>query len=392
MTEIETFWEIIDAQVSRLCTETIPVAAACGAVLAEPVRAPHDLPRFDHSAMDGYVFAEPPQGTYKVAGEIAAGCMDLPVLKTGMALRIFTGAQVPKGAFAVVPQENCIVNLNQVRVNSVDPIRSGDCIRRCAAIFSQDEIILDAKTLLSAGGIAFLISCGVSTVPTVKRPHVLHVATGTELVEPGQPCLQGQIHDSNGPMMESLLKTVYCSFKRERLPDDAERLCEQVRTFSGDLLLISGGSGPGDHDHTARALTQAGFCIHVSRVNSRPGKPLIFATRENQVAFGIPGNPLSHWVCFHAFVQRALHHLQGVAPPPWVDAQCCSWNPQAGDGRRQWTPARLFLENGQVWVNPFPWQHSGDLSTLNAANALLLDTPDTETLKIRALTCSPYYY
>jgi len=240
-------------------------------------------------------------------------------------------------------------------------------------VLRAGEHVFPDYTPLNAGSIALLAALGIESPPSQASLCALHIATGNELVPPGQPLAPGKIYDSNGPMIDALLRENNTSCERLRLGDDPAPLAQAIGSFSGDLLLISGGSGPGDRDHTLSVLQAQGFTIHVSRVNSRPGKPLIFATRRAQVAFGLPGNPLSHFVCFHAFVARAIARLQGSPPPDLHPVKLEHPIHDAGDGRRTWTPARARLRNGQLAAAPLDWAHSGDLRCLALANALLLD-------------------
>jgi molybdopterin molybdotransferase len=120
-------------------------------------------------------------------------------------------------------------------------------------------------------------------------------------------------------------------------------------------------------------------------VNSRPGRPLLFATRGTQVAFGLPGNPLSHWVCYHAFVRRALDRLEGRPPTGLVETISPAWQGPDGGGGHTWTPARVAITGGLAIATVLPWLHSGDLSPLSSANALLLDGPDPDTQRVRTL-------
>ena len=186
-------------------------------------------------------------------------------------------------------------------------------------------------------------------------------------------------------MIEALLALRGLSVHREQLGDDSSAIGKVVSDFDGELLLISGGSGPGDHDHTDSALRHAGYEIHTRRIDSRPGKPMIFATRGRRAAFGLPGNPLSHWVCHHAFVRRAIARFEGYEPPCLSGALCPGWNVPVGDGRRTWTPARLSAKSGELVAKPLHWLHSGDLSPLVEADALLLDEPDPITHLVRFL-------
>jgi len=211
------------------------------------------------------------------------------------------------------------------------------------------------------------------------------VVTGAELITPPTAPRVGKVYDSNGPMMAALLLERRISSAQVRTGDDADLLRRTLEDFTGELILISGGSGPGQQDHTAAALTASGYEIHISGVRSRPGKPLIFATRGDQAAFGLPGNPLSQWVCFQVFVQTALDRWNGLPLAGFVLADGEEgWRPQ-GDGRPTWTPAKVHHTNGRTTVRPIPWQHSGDLLPLAGANALLFGAPDPITQKINTL-------
>lgn len=384
MIEIETLWEWIDERVSALPAEEVRAERAVGRCLAESVRAAQDLPAFDHSSMDGYAFAESHPGECPVVMEVAAGTPAAQTLKPGQAARILTGGEIPGGTLGVVRQEDCTTEDGSVRMRRADSVHAGENIRRRGTIRRAGDVLLDAGSRLEAGGVAFLISAGVSSVRVPRAPVILHLATGSELLEPGAPPEPGKIADSNGPMIEALLGREGCRVERRRLRDEARALDDAVRGFEGDLLLISGGSGPGEYDHTTGALRAAGFGLHASRLNSRPGKPLLFATRDSQIAFGLPGNPLSHWVCFQAFVRRALCRLRGAAAPALEDVYCPEWPVPEGDGRRTWTPAVQRFHEGRHQVDPLPWEHSGDLSPLTSADALLLDSPDSATQLVKA--------
>jgi len=381
MTEIENLWEQIDDLALPLASKELPLLKAAGCALASDVIAHCDLPGFDLSSMDGFAFAETSPGTCRVTGEIAAGDAGELSVGAGQAVRIFTGAKIPAGTLVVASQEDCIAMDQGVKLKPGIALESRENIRDRGGVVRQGETLLSAGTPIGAGSIALLASCGIRTVPVVPCPAVLHLATGSELVEAGTPLGPGKIYDSNGPMMESLLQEAGIrQVVRRRLEDSSGELLKSVQAFDGDLLLISGGSGPGDHDHTFSALTDAGYQIHASRINSRPGRPLIFASKGRQLAFGLPGNPLSHWVCFHAFVLRAIRRMQALPPCALLDLPLSHPIREKGDGRRTWTPGVMQWANGNPSILPLPWRHSGDLTPLTSANALILDGRQTMLL------------
>jgi len=383
MKEIEETRELIAALVQASPVMAVPLADACGRILAEAVLAPMDFPAFDHSAMDGYALSSDSSGPHIIVGEVAAGGAATCTLLPGQAMRIFTGAPVPQGTLCVIRQEDCAASDGKVSAEVL--LQPGDNIRRRGAVFCLGQELMPPGTRLTAGAIGLLASCGCSKVHVRGPIRVLHIVTGTELVSPSDPLGPGKIYDSNGPMISALLAGRGIRCESLRIADDAGLLERTVAEFSGDLLLISGGSGPGDYDFTTDALEKNGYRLHVTRVNSRPGKPMLFATKGRQAAFGLPGNPLSHWVCFHVFVAGALAAFEGLRPAGLVSAKCENWLSHAGDGRRTWTPAVHTFEDTRLVVSPLAWQHSGDLLPLARATAIVLDEPDPTNGTIAAL-------
>lgn len=374
MIEIEKLWEQIDASVRRLEGRECPLEEAAGCVTAEPVRALVAQPGFDQSAMDGFAFAETAPGRCNVAGTVAAGDLTSGLRVTaGIAARIMTGALLPEGTRAVARQEDCETDGQSVSLKPGVALREGVNIRSRGGVFQPGEQILAEGVKVTPGAVALLISAGRESLRVIPRTRVLHLVTGSELVQAGGELRPGQVHDSNGPMISGLLHNCGTTGGSRRLGDDRDALLRAVSTFDGDLLLVSGGSGPGERDFTTHALEAAGFVIHVSRINSRPGGPLVFATRGRTVAFGLPGNPLSHWVCFHAFVRRALNRLHGLPAQELTPAALTGDFHGGGDGRRTWMAAIVQMSNGHITAEPLPWKHSGDLMPLAFANGLVLD-------------------
>jgi len=383
MTTIEDLWAEIDSRCPAHEGIKVALESAVGKTASEPVLAPQDYPSFDHSAMDGYAFAEIAPGECRVAAEIAAGATSPLSVSAGECVRILTGALLPEGTLCVARQEECIRDGPTVRLMSGIKLRKGDNMRLKGGIFPARAAILGRGACINSGVVALLASLGLARVCVHRPPVITHIATGNELLAPGEQAVPGKIFDSNGAMIAALVTERGLELHRHRIRDIRPALERLTADFAGDLLLISGGSGTGDHDHSRGSLERAGFDIHTRRINSRPGKPLIFGTRGAQVAFGLPGNPLSHWVCFHAFVSRVITRMLGRPVPVLQHSHCPDWDAQPGDGRRTWTPACWRVKEGRILAEPLKWEHSGDLSPLARANALLLDEPDPETRLIK---------
>lgn len=373
MISIAQLWELIDKHACRLPEREVSLIEALGCTLAAPVISPVDLPAFDGSAMDGYAFAETAPGTCAVVTQVAAGAVPDEPIAPGLAARIFTGAEIPPGTVCVARQEDCLAGEGTVSLRpGLGGLLAGDNIRPRGGVACAGTALIGSGTLITPGGIALAASCGICSLRVIPHPAAMHIATGSELAESGRPPERGMIFDSNGPMMEALLHVSGIPIERRRIADSCEQLARAILKFSGDLLLISGGSGPGDHDHTAAALRAEGFEIHSSRVNSRPGRPLIFATRGNQVAFGLPGNPLAQWTCHHAFVRRAIARQMGLPP---LALRRLPFSMPVTERVPTWTPAVCSTEPDPPAIHPLPWKDSGDLTPLVAANALVLSDP-----------------
>lgn len=387
--EIETLWAEIDSRVHPLPAECVFLSQANRRVITEPVIAGTDQPAFDQSSMDGYAFASASPGRCRITTTSAAGASDETHVGAGEAVRIFTGAMVPTGTFAVARQEDCKREGDLVEIAEGACLFAHQNIRKRGGVFRCGSKVVDTGSVLSPGALALIASAGVGEVFVIQHATAIHLITGDELVPAGKPLPTGGTYDSNGPMVQAMLAGAGVPTEQSKLRDDAGALNHLVDTSTAPLLLISGGSGPGDRDHTIGALEAAGFLIHTRRLNSRPGKPLIFATRGTQVAFGVPGNPLAHWVCFHAFVLRAIQRLHGITPYPLRAAKLSDAIDDAGDGRRTWTPALICWDHSELIATPLPWQHSGDLSPLLRANALILDATGRAGEHVNILSINP---
>jgi molybdopterin molybdotransferase len=204
------------------------------------------------------------------------------------------------------------------------------------------------------------------------RPRVVHFTTGDELVPPEQALKPGQVRDSNSILIRSLLQKFICNLEQAHLPENFEQAKSvignrQSAIENSDLLLISGGASVGDKDFTRPLLEWLGFEIVFSQVNVRPGRPLIFGQSGARIAFGLPGNPLSHFVCFHLFTATALAKLAGSEPPTFQRGALAAKFEEAPNPRETLWPARL----DSAGLHPLAWASSGDLTCVAGTNALI---------------------
>jgi len=372
MNPVEEVVSKIEASVAILPTEQLRPLDAIGRRLAEEIRADSDIPEFPRSAMDGYlvriddqleprqVIAECPPGD---------GAMDVP--EPGMAVRIFTGSAVPQDDnVAVLAQEDVTVN-GQTILPSLLPDR--EWIRPPGSHARAGDVLLSMNSMVTPGAIGLIASLGRTAVAVRARPRVAHVVTGRELVEPGGALGSGQIYDSNSSLVEALVTDAGAQLVFQRRVDEApESLTSALGAAPpADLVLVSGGASVGDHDHTADGLETLGFNLHVRKVNVRPGRPLLFATRGGVAAFGLPGNPLSHFVCFHLFVRPALERMTGGTCPPDVEARLSGPVHLVKTRRPTWWPCEWGIDGGHCIARPLPWRDSSDLTCLATANGLV---------------------
>lgn len=367
MTEVEDVWALIDCGVQEIPPEPVPLEASLGLTLAQDIRAETDQPPFDRSSVDGYAILESERGhQFTVVGEVRAGHLIPGDLRPGMAYRIFTGAQIPHPNWRVIMQEEFHVEGRSIQLRNPN---AENCIRHRASDCRKGDIVIPRETVITPGALAVLATNGVLEPLVHRPPIVFHLTTGDEIVPYDKIPGKGQIRDSNGPMIRALLKREgITEIRSEHSAEDIREMQIHFdRAQGADLILISGGASVGDHDHTRAFLEKNGFFIQCSKVNSRPGKPLIFATKGNQVAFGLPGNPVSHFVCFHLFVRHAIAWMLKRKQLQLHRGRMRSRPTGGPNPRVTWWPC---LNEGEGALEPLRWNNSGDLSALAKANAL----------------------
>ena len=360
--------------------ESVPIENALHRVLREPATSPEDQPPIDRSSIDGYlVHPDQNKGSVKLLSTHPPGQPAQPLPPLGSAVRILTGSSLPAHA-ALIMQEDTL--LTEPGLIELLKLPTSNLVRSRGSHSKKGDILFSPPHVLQPGSISLLASLGV-TQPKVSRvPRVAHLATGTELVDPDKKPALGQIRDSNSILIRSLLASYSADLVWQKRVGDTRELftqsVEQCLNLRPDILLLSGASSVGDHDHAFSVLEELGFNILFRTVSIRPGKPLILAQKGSTLAFGLPGNPLSHFVCFHLFVRRAILRLLGHAPAPFLSATLLPGAPIKPDPRETWWPCHLHSSQGLITAQPLPWRDSSDLSCLARTNALLRVHPGCE--------------
>jgi molybdopterin molybdotransferase len=363
--------------------EQVWLAQARGRVLAADLVAAVSLPPFDNSAMDGYAVraAELAGATESrpvelpVAADLPAGRTDVPPLNPGTVHRIMTGAPLPKGADAVVPVEQTDAGTERVRLRAAPT--PGAHVRRTGEDVVAGSVVLRTGTVLGPAQIGIAAATGAATLQVRRRPVVLVLSTGSELVEPGLPLEPGQIYESNGPMLAAAVEEAGGRAELLRfVPDDVEqflaRLRERLADGDVDLVLTSGGVSAGAYEVVKDAFTDRG--VEFVKVGMQPGGPQ-GAGRVDELGgvavVTLPGNPVSSQVSFEVFVRPALRAALGHPQPerPVVTARLAQrWTSPAG--RRQFRRGQLDAVHGTVREIGGPPSHL--LASLAQADCLVV--------------------
>ncbi|TDE13161.1 molybdopterin molybdotransferase MoeA [Dyadobacter psychrotolerans] len=309
--------EKIIANTLLLATEIRTLETSLGYVLVKDILASFSLPSFRQSSMDGYAIFHQDilvNGTaLTITGEAKAGERSVQNVNKGEAIRIFTGAPVPDGATAVIMQEHTAREGGQVIVNEF-PVQSGKNIRNVGQQIAEGAVALPGNTLLCPGAVGFLLGLNVDTVEVYKKPKVGILVTGDELVKRGDALGYGQVYESNSAMLIAALKQEGI-YETEVLyaEDDLDATIVALDALSGrnDVVLASGGISVGDYDYVGKALEAVEAQTVFYKVKQKPGKPLLFARKEDTLFFALPGNPASSLVCFYEYVLPALRKMCG---------------------------------------------------------------------------------
>lgn len=357
--------------------ETVSIAASFGRVLAADVIARVSQPPGDVSAMDGWAVRAADVKTVPARlapiGSAPAGAPFEGSVGPGECVRIFTGGVVPTGADAIVIQEDADLVDGTVIVR--ESVAAGRSVRRAGLDFAMGGIVLRAGRRLSARDVGLAAATGTPWLSVRRRPRVAILATGDEVVRPGDPIGPGQIVSANGHALAALIRGAGAEpIDLGIAPDDRQTLARLAASARGaDLLVTTGGASVGDHDLVREALGDIGMALDFWKVAMRPGKPMIFGRLGDVPLLGLPGNPVSTMVCALLFLRPALDVLSGTAPVDLTDTALLGRDLPANDRRQDHLRAAIVRDGeGRLVATPFEIQDSSMMSTLAQADGLVV--------------------
>jgi molybdopterin molybdotransferase len=360
------------ALVTPLPTERTPLRHAAGRHMTTAAVAQRDQPPFAASAMDGYAIAGDPVAgdTFTVTGEAGAGHAFTGTLTPGQTIRIFTGAPIPKGATRVVIQEDVTRQGDTITINP--GADTATHIRPAGQDFRAGATL--PPRLLRPHDLALLASMNVPTVTVARKPCVAIIATGDELVMPGEQPRDDQIIASNSFAIAAMVEGAGGTPRMLPIARDSVPALQAVLAMAqgADVIVTIGGASVGDHDLVARAAADLGFDPAFWKIAMRPGKPLMAGRFGDALLIGLPGNPVSAIVCAHLFLLPLLRALQGDAAPPQTHRATLGADVAANGPRTHFMRARLSHADGLPVITPFDRQDSALLTILSQADALLI--------------------
>ena len=365
---------------------------ALGCTLREDVRSDIDMPPFDKATMDGYAVVgqdvadarQENPAVLEVIEEIPAGSVPGKVVSNGQASRIMTGAPMPDGADTVVMVEDTVAERDGLGVRVLAVTEEGRNVVPLGEDVRCNQIVLEAGTLIRPPEIGILATVGVVSVPVYRRPIVGVVATGSEIVEPGNHPAAGQIRNSNGYSMMAQALRSGAETRYLGIVEDDEAALNAVISRGleeCDVVLLSGGVSAGIYDLVQGAMRDCGVEIFFDRIRMKPGKPLTFGARGKKLVFGLPGNPVSAVVGLELLVRPAVRKMQSMSEVhrPMVRGKLAQGFRQS-PGRKQFVPARSDEVNG-CWESRWVGHHgSADLFSLSRANSLFVVEAEVEAL------------
>lgn len=377
--------ERILSHFQKTATETLPLTDCANRVLGVDVTAPHDIPLFDNSAMDGFAIRAGDTAasttTLQVVADIPAGAAPTVTLMSGQAARIMTGAQIPAGADAVIPVEDTDIRHHASGTSAPETItfsktvKAGDNIRERGSDMRAGEIVLQQGRTLKPQDLGLLATLGMAQVTVHKKPRVALLSSGDELVSVDAPLEPGKIRDSNSYTLASAIENAGADVLRLGVAKDSREavteLFDNAVHEQVDLIISSAGVSVGAFDFI-KEVVEANGNMDFWRVNMRPGKPLAFGSYRGINFIGLPGNPVSAFVGFEVFARPVLGRLSGSMDgnKPHVKVRC--EEQVESDGRESYLRAKLRSENGILLAKLTGHQGSGNLLSLVQADALLI--------------------
>jgi len=365
-----------------LPAERVDILAALGRVLAEPIRSTRRIPPWPNSSMDGYAVRAAdarPEATLRVVDRVIAGSLPSRAVAAGEAVRIFTGAPMPPGADAVIPQEDVDARDGIIALRGL--VEPGAYVRPAGEDVREGDLVLEPGRPIGPAEIGLLATLGRTQVTVGRQPRVAVLSTGNELADLGVEPTPAQIPNSNTySLMAQIVEAGGVPVNLGVAPDRLEAIAERVaRGAEADVLVTSAGVSVGELDLVREALVGAGAELHLWKVDMRPGKPITFGTlKEGRPVFGLPGNPVSAMVTFELFVRPMLLAMQGRRGLSRAMIRATALAPIVNRGSRRGY-LRVVLENrgGHMGARLTGEQGSGILRSMVSADGLAVLAGDT---------------
>lgn len=381
--------KIVLEQTAVLPDERRMLLGTLGYVLAEEARASFSIPPADNSAVDGFAVRVKDVSeassdnpiSLRILEDIPAGTVPTGRVGPDEASRIMTGARIPEGADGVVMVEDTESEGDRVVVKRV--VAVGENIRRAGEDVRKGDQVLSTGTVIRPQEMGMAASLGIVEVGVIRKPRVAVLSTGDELAAPGSGLRPGQIHDSNRfSLVGQVLAAGGIPLDLGICPDDSKLLLDLLGQglADADVVLTSGGVSVGAHDLLRDLFAQVST-VHFWRVAMKPGKPLLFGTREGKLVFGLPGNPVSVMVVFEQLIRPALLKMMGRGDlfRPLVLATLTT-DLESEAGRREFVRARIERSGGEYVARPTGPQGSGILRSMVLANGFVVVPEEIEHL------------
>jgi molybdopterin molybdotransferase len=390
MITVDEALETILSHIHPLGPEKVSILEALGRVIAEDIVAGRDIPALDNSGMDGYAveWADIKKASLKhpvrleVIETVPAGSLSTKTLKKGQAVRIMTGAPIPKGADTIVPVEE--TEMGDGFVSILKGVAPGEHIRNAGEDVRKGDRVISAGDVICPAEVGMLASVGRSFISVFQRPSVAILCTGDELVDVDEDLAQARVVSSNSYALAAQVRDcgaipIQLGIAKDRKEEIKERLSAGLRA---DVLLSSAGVSVGDFDFVKDAFTDLGMEMVFWKVAMKPGKPLVFGTVKGKPVFGLPGNPGSSMISFEQFVRPSLLKMMGHRQilRPVVDA-ILKEDIRKEPGRRHFIRALVSFEKDRYFARMAGAQGSGVLRSMLKANGLIIVPEDREIVK-----------
>jgi molybdopterin molybdotransferase len=386
MIDFDEAYQLIQSFARANGAEHIELNEVLGRVLAENVMTDSDMPPFNRSAMDGYACRQSDLSTtqlLRIIEEIPAGTRPEKRVEEGTCAKIMTGAEVPEGADCVIKVEDTkLVSDDQVEILSKG---NNSNIRHFGEDLRKGEVVIRKGTLLNKQHAGLLAMVGCINPLVFKQPKAGIISTGSELVDPDKTPPPSGIRNSNGTQLMSQLKSLNIIARDFGIIKDDKQSIKnliEAQLNNLDILLLSGGVSMGDYDFVPEVLQELGFDIKIHKIKVRPGKPLLFAVKENRFVFGLPGNPVSTLIQFEIMIKPFLLKMMGVnEEQEWITMVMGSDLQLNAISLRYFVPVKIV--SGLVY--PLEYHGSGHLAAYAEADGILEVNENTDMIKKKDL-------